>query len=261
LLCKLAFAQPRPYWVDARVRPYSREFTFGLPSSHAQNAVSVWSYLAGLKHGAWRWATALALVAMISLSRVYLGVHFGSDVVVGGAIGGLALFLLLRYEPTLESSFERRSFVAQIVLVTGSVVVLLALGLLLRGSSAHTLGSHWAGYVAEARSLEPLIGRLGAIWGLGVGWALSVHGGWASAKGPARMRFARWVLGLIGLLFFWKGLTLLLPVPAGAPSLVLRFVRYALMTLWVTYLAPQLFLRFQLAVPDPQPETPRLQKG
>jgi hypothetical protein len=63
---------------------------------------------------------------------------------------------------------------------------------------------------------------------------------------------------MIGVLFFWKGLTVLVPLETGIPALVFRFIRYALMTLWVTYLAPQLFLRLHLSeVVTGAPDSPK----
>jgi membrane-associated phospholipid phosphatase len=80
---KLAFHAPRPYWYDERILPLGSETNFGAPSSHAQNSVVFWGLIAhGLKRG-WFWLVAVIMILMISLSRIYLGVHFPSDVVIG----------------------------------------------------------------------------------------------------------------------------------------------------------------------------------
>ena len=44
---KLAFHTPRPYWFDSRVQALGSETSYGLPSGHAQNAATVWLFLAG----------------------------------------------------------------------------------------------------------------------------------------------------------------------------------------------------------------------
>ncbi len=82
---------------------------FGFVSSHASNHFAIATFMAGLLGGSPRWATP-ALVGwalVIAYSRVYLGVHYPGDVIVGAAFGiavgiGCALFyrwLLARIQP------------------------------------------------------------------------------------------------------------------------------------------------------------------
>src|SRR3990172_2483279 len=95
---KVAFALPRPFWVDGRVRALSIETSFGLPSGHAQNAVVLWGYLAVQVRHWWATIGALVLIAAISFSRVYLGVHFPGDVLTGWILGALFLALFVALE-------------------------------------------------------------------------------------------------------------------------------------------------------------------
>src|SRR5438445_569712 len=85
---------------------------FSFPSGHATVAVACWG-LAALLLGAGRpirvklvvGTGAVVLVGLVGLSRIYLGVHWWTDVVAGFALGGLWLCLLallvLRHEATL----------------------------------------------------------------------------------------------------------------------------------------------------------------
>jgi len=74
---------------------------FGFPSGHATVAVACWG-MAALLLGAGRsirvkvvlWAVAVVIVAVVGLSRIYLGVHWWTDVIAGFALGGLWLCLL-----------------------------------------------------------------------------------------------------------------------------------------------------------------------
>jgi undecaprenyl-diphosphatase len=88
---KLGFNRPRPSIFVPAVHTVSSSF----PSGHAMSAAIVYStvaYLAARLHKRYwaRWlvmTAALLLVALISFSRMYLGVHYPSDVVAGVAIG------------------------------------------------------------------------------------------------------------------------------------------------------------------------------
>jgi undecaprenyl-diphosphatase len=88
---KLGFNRPRPSLFVPAVHTVSSSF----PSGHAMSAAIVYStvaYLAARLHRR-KWArwlimiAALILIALISASRLYLGVHYPSDVIAGAAIG------------------------------------------------------------------------------------------------------------------------------------------------------------------------------
>lgn len=90
-LLKIGFDRPRPAIFLPQVQTVSSSF----PSGHAMSAAIVYTtvaYLAARLHKR-RWArwlvmsAAFVVIAMISISRLYLGVHYPSDVVAGLAIG------------------------------------------------------------------------------------------------------------------------------------------------------------------------------
>ncbi len=100
---KNMFNQPRPYHLNPSVRVASTGGP-GLPSGHAQGMVVVWGYLAwGIKKR-WFTITAIALILLVSFSRLYVGVHFPTDI-LGGWVLGLALLALFAF--TVESLEER----------------------------------------------------------------------------------------------------------------------------------------------------------
>ena len=83
LLAKHTFERIRPsLWVS--LLP---EHSFSFPSGHAMQSMAVCIALIALAwHNAWRWPAivgGLIFVLMVSASRVYLGVHYPSDILAG----------------------------------------------------------------------------------------------------------------------------------------------------------------------------------
>ncbi len=95
IILKNAAARPRPCWLDPTVQLLiraPRDYSF--PSGHTMASVIGATVLTGADR---RFApVAIPLAALIAFSRLYLFVHFPSDVlaavVIGLAIGGLVLF-------------------------------------------------------------------------------------------------------------------------------------------------------------------------
>jgi undecaprenyl-diphosphatase len=63
--------------------------SFGFVSSHASNHFGIAAYMIGVLRCTPRWSTwtLLSWAALISYSRIYLGVHYPGDVISGGLYG------------------------------------------------------------------------------------------------------------------------------------------------------------------------------
>ena len=96
-MLKYAFQRSRPAWDD----PILMIGGFSFPSGHAMAATLLYGFLATFvvrKVQAWRWRVlavlaAGLLIALIGFSRLYLGVHYLSDVLAGMAAGAAWLAL------------------------------------------------------------------------------------------------------------------------------------------------------------------------
>lgn len=103
------FDAPRPYMIDNAVVAYDHEDSPGLPSRHAVMSMVVLGWLV-LKHPKSRiliWGSAI-LIALIGLSRVYLGVHYPSQVLSGWLFGILFLYIFYIMDKRLWSPFKKQ---------------------------------------------------------------------------------------------------------------------------------------------------------
>ena len=113
-VAKEAAGQPRPFQYDPVVQKLWNAGGGGFPSGHTQSAVIIWGYLASQARRAWLWVAAGLLIVLIPLSRIYLGVHFPTDLLGGYVIGGGLLVLYLRFEPGVEAWLAHRSVPLQL---------------------------------------------------------------------------------------------------------------------------------------------------
>lgn len=78
-----------------KVRVLIEESSYAFPSNHSQGAVVFWGYLFSKAKKIWIKILLLIIIFLISLSRIYLGVHFLIDILGGWLIGFLILIVLL----------------------------------------------------------------------------------------------------------------------------------------------------------------------
>lgn len=90
---KQLISAPRPFMVDPVVIQYVAETGSGMPSAHAFVSVIVLGWLL-LRHPRSIIVSsgALTIILLVGLSRMYLGVHYPSQVLVGWILGGLFLW-------------------------------------------------------------------------------------------------------------------------------------------------------------------------
>jgi membrane-associated phospholipid phosphatase len=247
---KLALKRPRPYMVSMEVvvPEGGVDIGYGLPSGHAQTAVTLWGAVAvELKH---RWLTLAVIVyaLLISLSRLVIGVHYLQDVVAGLLIGGVLLALYAWLEHPLGRWFPNQPLAFQI-----GLIVLMAIGILVihPGLIPVSTPPNLPRSFSLDDLMSPSVTPIAVILGAGIGFILEFRYLRFDASGDAWKRLLRFILGMAGLVVLRFGLGALFD--DQQPLLVFRLIRYSVIGFWIGYLAPWLFIKLNLArslIPD-----------
>jgi len=250
---KMSLRLPRPYWIDPRVQAFSSETSFGAPSGHAQSAAAIWGMLAASLRKGWVTALCAALIFLIGISRIYLGMHFASDVVLGWLLGGLLVILYLWLEKPLSTWIKHLSLGRQILLAGLTSMLMLLLPLAAASYAPDwRLPQLWLDQSASAVpdvTIDPLnirgIFTIAGTWFGFLGGAAYIWKkcGKLNARGPAHHRLLRYMFGLAGVLVLWYGLGALFPRSDDALGYALRYLRYSLVGVWIAALAPLFFRR------------------
>lgn len=247
---KLLFHQPRPYWIG-NVKELSQESSYGIPSSHASDSLAVGGYLAYRVKRTWFSVVIYIVLFFIGLSRIYLGVHFLHDVLFGWLIGATVLWVAIKQSAPIASWVRSKTLSAQIGFgfVLSGVIILL--GILIRSFISGTPDpASWSHFATEARSITHSFTLAGAFFGSITGYALMRQYARFQAAENWGKRIFSYAMGIIGLLLFYVGLDIAFSTIAADESTLgyaLRYIRYALVTLWVTFGAPWVFIKTRLA--------------
>lgn len=223
-IAKVVADQPRPFTYDQRVKSIVHAGGGGMPSGHTQNAVVIWGYLATRSGRRIWWLIAGFLMIGIPLSRVYLGVHFPTDLFGGYLLGGLILLLFLGLSPRIEAWLVEKGFAWQLLISLFGPLVLILL---------------------NPTGDKNVLSMISILMGVCTGFALERRYVRFTCESVWWKRAIRYLLGGVVLFGLWGGLKF--AFNSMEPAGLLRFIRYGLVGLLGGVGAPWIFVRLRLA--------------
>jgi len=243
-LLKDVFKQPRPFNFDPSLG-LAYEPTYGVPSGHAQFSLCFWvpvaAWFAEKKSGRRRivvWAAAIFFILLIGFTRLYLGVHFPTDLLAGWLMGAIILFLMCFLNPLFIKHLSGQTRAHNILAAITALAMI---------------------------SVYPDDRSLPAVFlGFYIGYNIMKKNFPFSAQSEIKEKklftmFSRCLIGFAGLVAIYVVLRLLLPGEASLFSYVPmwgqaspfyelgRFIRYGMVGLWASAGAPMVFQRMGLS--------------
>lgn len=162
---KFALGSPRPFWISDAVNEWAGSGGFGMPSGHVLEASVTWLGIAFLFPSKWSYLLAFTLTALMGFSRVYLGVHFFLDVLLGWGIALLLAFIGTRDMSTSRivtvNNLSRIVWIlVLLVSLTGTAVVLWEL------CNSRKLPSSWPSGLQDVTSLNGVFKGMAILVGI-----------------------------------------------------------------------------------------------
>ncbi|GJM40094.1 MAG: hypothetical protein DHS20C20_03760 [Ardenticatenaceae bacterium] len=252
---KHAFRQPRPFWLDPSLEKFT-DGGYGLPSGHTQFTTTIYLFAAAWIRKRWMWLFAALMIILMGISRIYLGSHFVHDVAAGFVVGLLILAGYLIWQQRYQTRFEKRIMGQRLLVAIVVPLAFTAVYLIIRliiGEPDSTAA--WASRFPEIEleSVEGVVTAVSSLLGAGVGLVLERSRVRFLVEGPIWQRAVRYLLGMVVAVAIWAGLGAVFPDDPLWLALPLRLLRYALLTLWVTYYAPWVFVKIKIARANPNP--------
>ncbi|MFW9808352.1 MAG: phosphatase PAP2 family protein [Candidatus Thorarchaeota archaeon] len=214
---------PASNWIPGAEAP-----NYSTPSAHAQNSATLYGWITAKTKTWWMALIATILTILIGISRIYIGVHFLGDVLLGWGIGIVTVIVFVYLESPLREYLSRykTEYLLVVLAILGFLMTLV--GSMLPPPPNDNFGSYGGmtiglalGLILEMRfvnfSVEPHEGQ---------NWRLVL----------------RTIIGLILVVGLILGLSPLLP----SEEIWLRMTRYLIATVVGIFVWPFIFKKVNL---------------
>ncbi|MCZ7673298.1 MAG: phosphatase PAP2 family protein [Chloroflexi bacterium] len=157
---------------------------------------------------------AFVMIALMALSRIYLGAHFPHDALVGFVIALLVLLGYVVWQRHYSKGFEKRILGQKLLLVMLVPIIyatIFGIIVLVKGEPDVTVP--WAIYIPEAElaGMEGVATAVGMLLGAGIGLIFEGSRIRFRVDGKIWLRAMRYLFGLAVTLMLWAGLRVIFP--------------------------------------------------
>ena len=227
---KAVFRVPRPWIYDPSFSPVDGSVTeatgYAFPSGHTQNAAAWLGALGSqIKQNIVKF-TLFFLAILVAFSRLYLGVHYLSDVVVSLLISFAVIFLACKILPEEFAGRKKELVLPLIILSSAAIVVMIIIYL-------------YHNEITEASQLRDAAIAAGAAFGFAVGMYIErVYIQFSVKARSTLFQIIKVVIGIVGVLVFQEGFRVL------GSGLIGDGARYFLIVIWIMVIYPLVIRKF-----------------
>lgn len=217
---KLCVSRPRPYTYDSVISIGEETSGYSFPSGHTHSIANLSTQLSIKTKNKWVIIVGAVLTLLVMFTRVYLGQHFLSDVLVGLLYGVVIAFAFTKLWALLKDKEEYISFVAVPLCIIVAVVT----------------------YLLGVANKDFLV-ILGAYSAFSLGYLLEKRFICYEVKSDKKYKYVlRTIITLVIVLAIKEGMKLL-PI---TDLFITEFVRYFIIGFTAVFLMPALFKKIKI---------------
>jgi len=234
---KLIFRVPRPWVYDPTFTTVEGSVGaatgYAFPSGHTQNAAAWLGSLGAQIKPLYIKIICFTLAILVAFSRMYLGVHYLSDVVASLVITFAILFIAMKVIASESVCKTRELLISGFIALCAIATIIFAVILYHNGTT-------------EASQLRDSTRGAGAAIGFAIGMFVErVYIRFSVKSKSILWHIIKVVLGIGGTLAIQEGVRFI------GTGLVIDAVRYFLMVTWITLAYPLIIKRF-FAITEPE---------
>lgn len=182
---------------------------YSFPSGHSQGNATTFTLLMGEIRKKWFWALGIIMMILVPISRLYFGVHWPKDIIVGTFLGIISVFISNRI---FKLAYEKND-----LYIFFSYVPFMLIGIVFPS--------------------DDLFKALGAFTAIAVGFIIERRYIKYVSPNATKQKIINTLIGLLGALLIYLCFSLL------SNSIFISFIKYFSLTFWAIVICPLIFTK------------------